>query len=65
MDHEWLRFVGKEPLLALVDTAYPITAGQGAKVIQEGEEVSHAFVVEGKKPAGRKQPFNVFVYLFV
>ena len=55
MENEWLRFVGREQLLALVDCAYPTTAGQGVKVTQEGEEACHAFIVEGKELENRKQ----------
>ncbi|KAL7827357.1 hypothetical protein SRHO_G00330750 [Serrasalmus rhombeus] len=54
MENEWLRFVGREQLLALVDCAYSTTAGQGTKVFQEGEEASHTFIVEeGKLEASR------------
>ncbi|XP_072538534.1 cGMP-dependent protein kinase 1 isoform X2 [Salminus brasiliensis] len=58
-ENEWLRFVGRKQMLALVDCAYLTTAGQGAKVIQEGDEAAHAFVVEEGKlevsRAGQKQ----------
>ncbi|KAG9270439.1 cGMP-dependent protein kinase 1-like [Astyanax mexicanus] len=49
MENEWLRFVGRKQILMLVDCAFLTTAGQGARVIQEGDEVSHAFVVEEGK----------------
>ncbi|KAM9475759.1 cGMP-dependent protein kinase 1 [Clarias gariepinus] len=47
-ENEWLRYVGSE-LSDLVDCAYPTTAAQGARVVQEGDEASQAFILEEGK----------------
>ncbi|TSO88097.1 Long-chain-fatty-acid--CoA ligase 1 [Bagarius yarrelli] len=46
MANDWLKYIGTK-LSDLVDCAYPTTAAQGARLIQEGDEASQAFVLEG------------------
>lgn len=47
-ENEWLKYVGRE-LSELVDCAYPTTAAQGARIVQEGDEASQSFILEGKE----------------
>lgn len=47
-ENEWLKYIGSE-LSDLVDCAYPTTAAQGARLVQEGDEASQSFILEGKK----------------
>ncbi|MCI4381231.1 hypothetical protein PGIGA_G00249130 [Pangasianodon gigas] len=47
-ENEWLKYVGRE-LSDLVDCAYPTTAAQGARLIQEGDEASQSFILEEGK----------------
>lgn len=47
-ENEWLKYVGRE-ISDLVDCAYPTTAAQGARLIQEGNEASQSFILEGKE----------------
>ncbi|XP_017323124.2 cGMP-dependent protein kinase 1 [Ictalurus punctatus] len=47
-ENEWLKYIGSE-LSDLVDCAYPTTAAQGARLVQEGDEASQSFILEEGK----------------
>lgn len=44
-----MKYLDRDQMLCLVDSAYPITLKQGVYVIKEGDEGSQAYIVEGKK----------------
>ncbi|XP_030622482.1 cGMP-dependent protein kinase 1 [Chanos chanos] len=54
LESECVRYMGRGQVQALVDSAYSVTLGQGACLVQEGEEGSQAYVIEeGKMKVSR------------
>ncbi|XP_062854728.1 cGMP-dependent protein kinase 1 isoform X2 [Trichomycterus rosablanca] len=46
--NDWLKYLRRD-LSSVVDCAYPTTAAQGARLTQEGDEASQAFILEEGK----------------
>ncbi|XP_042586111.1 cGMP-dependent protein kinase 1 [Cyprinus carpio] len=53
-ENEFMKYLDRDQIRCLVDSAYPITLQQGVSVVQEGDNGTQAYIVEeGKLEASR------------
>lgn len=48
-ENECLKYLDRDQMLCLVDSAHPITLKQGVCVVQEGDNGTQAYIVEGEE----------------
>lgn len=44
-----MKYLDRDQMLCLVDSAYPITLKQGVCFVQEGDNGTQAYIVEGEE----------------
>ncbi len=44
-----MKYLDRDQMLCLADSAYPLTLKQGVSVVQEGDNGTQAYIVEGEE----------------
>ncbi len=48
-ENECMKYLDRDQMLCLADSAYPLTLKQGVSVVQEGDNGTQAYIVEGEE----------------
>ncbi len=48
-ENECMKYLDRDQMQCLADSAYPLTLKQGVSVVQEGDNGNQAYIVEGEE----------------